>query len=92
MRFSGADELPLFGEFEQADGHRGSPADAAGGWLREDKTRISWRMDRFNGAMRAAADLRLVGRHVPAIYGPSGDVTWEEANPTYSVEATDRAA
>ena len=24
---------------------------------------------------------------VPAIYGPSGDVTWDEADPTYSVEA-----
>src|SRR5262249_18291069 len=36
--------------------------------------------------------LRLAGRHVPAIYGPSGDVTWEEADPTYSVEAADRGA
>jgi hypothetical protein len=33
--------------------------------------------------------LRLAGQHVPAIYGPSGDVTWDEADPTYSVEATD---
>ena len=31
--------------------------------------------------------LRLAGRHVPAIYGPSGDVTWDEATPTYSLEA-----
>ncbi len=36
--------------------------------------------------------LRLAGRHVPAIYGPSGDVTWDEADPTYSVEAADRGA
>jgi uncharacterized damage-inducible protein DinB len=34
--------------------------------------------------------LRLAGRHVPAIYGPSGDVKWDEADPTYSVEAADR--
>jgi uncharacterized damage-inducible protein DinB len=34
--------------------------------------------------------LRLAGRHVPGIYGPSGDVTWEEADPTCSVEAADR--
>jgi len=27
--------------------------------------------------------LRLAGAHVPAIYGPSGDVSWEEADPTY---------
>lgn len=31
--------------------------------------------------------LRLAGGHVPAIYGPSGDVKWDEADPTYSVEA-----
>jgi uncharacterized damage-inducible protein DinB len=34
--------------------------------------------------------LRLAGRHVPAIYGPSGDVTWDEVDPTYSVEAARR--
>lgn len=27
--------------------------------------------------------LRLAGAHVPAIYGPSGDVTWDGATPTY---------
>ena len=36
--------------------------------------------------------LRLAGRPVPAIYGPSGDVTWEEADPTYFVEAARRGA
>jgi uncharacterized damage-inducible protein DinB len=36
--------------------------------------------------------LRLAGQHVPAIYGPSGDVTWDEADPTYSVEAAKRGA
>jgi uncharacterized damage-inducible protein DinB len=36
--------------------------------------------------------LRLSGRHVPAIYGPSGDVRWEEDDPTYSVEAAGRGA
>jgi uncharacterized damage-inducible protein DinB len=34
--------------------------------------------------------LRLAGQHVPAIYGPSGDVTWDEADPTYSIEAAKR--
>ena len=29
---------------------------------------------------------------VPAIYGPSGDVTWDEADPTYTVEAAGRGA
>jgi uncharacterized damage-inducible protein DinB len=36
--------------------------------------------------------LRLAGGHVPAIYGPSGDVTWEGADPTQSVAAADRGA
>ena len=34
--------------------------------------------------------LRLAGAHVPAIYGPSGDVRWEDDDPTYSVEAAAR--
>jgi uncharacterized damage-inducible protein DinB len=34
--------------------------------------------------------LRLAGCHVPAIYGPSGDVRWEGDDPTDSVEAADR--
>lgn len=34
--------------------------------------------------------LRLAGCHVPAIYGPSGDVRWEGADPTYSPDAARR--
>ncbi len=34
--------------------------------------------------------LRLAGAHVPAIYGPSGDVKWDEAYPTYCIEAANR--
>jgi hypothetical protein len=34
---------------------------------------------------------RLAGYEpVPAIYGPSGDVKWDEADPTYTVEAAKR--
>jgi uncharacterized damage-inducible protein DinB len=36
--------------------------------------------------------LRLAGRQVPPIYGPSGDVRWDEADPTYSVDAAGRGA
>jgi uncharacterized damage-inducible protein DinB len=36
--------------------------------------------------------LRLAGRHVPAIYGPSGDVTWDGADPTDSLDAARRGA
>lgn len=35
--------------------------------------------------------LRLAGRHVPAIYGPSGDESSSEADPTYSLDAAKRA-
>jgi uncharacterized damage-inducible protein DinB len=35
--------------------------------------------------------LRVAGQHVPAIYGPSGDVKWDEADPTYSLEAAKRS-
>jgi uncharacterized damage-inducible protein DinB len=34
--------------------------------------------------------LRLAGCHVPTIYGPSGDVSWSEADPTYSLDAAKR--
>ncbi len=35
--------------------------------------------------------LRLAGHEpVPAIYEPSDDVTWDEADPTYSLEAAKR--
>lgn len=34
--------------------------------------------------------LRVAGLHVPAIYGPSGDVTWAEADPTTTVDAANR--
>jgi uncharacterized damage-inducible protein DinB len=37
--------------------------------------------------------LRLAGfEPVPAIYGPSADVKWDEADPTYSLEAAQRKA
>lgn len=35
--------------------------------------------------------LRLAGQHVPAIYGPSGDESSAEADPTYSLDADQRA-
>ena len=40
---------------------------------------------------RCGSWLRLAGhKPVPAIYGPSGDVKWDEADPTYSLEAAKR--
>jgi uncharacterized damage-inducible protein DinB len=34
--------------------------------------------------------LRLMGKRVPATYGPTADVTWQGADPTLSVEAAAR--
>jgi len=34
--------------------------------------------------------LRLLGKSVPATYGPTADVSWEGADPTLSVEAAGR--
>jgi uncharacterized damage-inducible protein DinB len=34
--------------------------------------------------------LRLLGRRVPAIYGPTADESWDDADPTTSVEAAER--
>ena len=42
---------------------------------------------------RENANREMRGEHVPAvpaIYGPSGDVKWDEADPTYSLEAARR--
>ena len=36
--------------------------------------------------------LRLMGKPVPATYGPTADVTWEGADPTLTVEAAARRA
>jgi len=35
--------------------------------------------------------LRLLNRPVPAVYGPTADVTWSGADPTRSVESSGRA-
>ena len=34
--------------------------------------------------------LRLLGKPVPSVYGPTSDQTWEGADPTTSVEAAER--
>ncbi len=75
----------------------------AGWWLEErpffgglQRQRIwtFWRRVLHTGHHRTQVQtwLRLAGRHVPAIYGPSGDVRWAEDDPTTSVEAADRGA
>ncbi|QDV37577.1 DinB family protein [Tautonia plasticadhaerens] len=64
------------------------------GGLERQRIWTFWRRVLHTGHHRTQVQtwLRLAGRQVPAIYGPSGDVHWDEADPTYSVEAADRGA
>jgi uncharacterized damage-inducible protein DinB len=62
------------------------------GGLRRQRIWIFWRrvLHTCHHRTQVQTWLRLAGRHVPAIYGPSGDVKWDEADPTYSLEAAKR--
>jgi len=65
-----------------------------GGLVRE-RVWVFWRrvLHTCHHRTQVQSWLRLAGvRPVPAIYGPSGDVTWDEADPTYSLDAANRAA
>jgi uncharacterized damage-inducible protein DinB len=62
-----------------------------GGWRRE-RIWVFWRrvLHTCHHRTQVQSWLRMAGQHVPPIYGPSGDVTWDEADPTYSPEAAKR--
>ena len=62
------------------------------GGLRRQRIWTFWRrvLHTCHNRTQVQACLRLAGCHVPAIYGPSGDVKWDEADPTYSLEAARR--
>ncbi len=63
------------------------------GGLRRQRIWTFWRrvLHTCHHRTQVQAWLRLAGHApVPAIYGPSGDVTWAEADPTYSPEAAKR--
>lgn len=64
------------------------------GGLRRERIWIFWRrvLHTCHHRTQVQTWLRLAGQHVPAIYGPSGDVKWSEADPTYSLEAARRGA
>jgi hypothetical protein len=49
-----------------------------------------WLTPHDGSRTRVQTWLRLAGQHVPAIYGPSGDVSWDEADSTFSVESAKR--
>jgi len=63
------------------------------GGLRRERIWVFWRrvLHTCHHRTQVQAWLRLAGHEpVPAIYGPSGDVKWDEADPTYSLEAAKR--
>src|SRR5215510_4519620 len=64
------------------------------GGLRRERIWIFWRRVLYTCHHRTQVQtwLRLAGQHVPTIYGPSGDVKWDQADPTYSLEAAKRKA
>ncbi len=63
------------------------------GGLERERIWIFWRrvLHTCHHRTQVQTWLRLADQHVPAIYGPSGDVKWTEADPTYSVEAAKRS-
>lgn len=63
------------------------------GGLQRERIWVFWRrvLHTCHHRTQVQTWLRLAGHEpVPAIYGPSGDVKWSEADPTYSVEAAKR--
>jgi uncharacterized damage-inducible protein DinB len=62
------------------------------GGLQRERIWVFWRrvLHTCHHRTQVQSWLRLAGQPVPAIYGPSGDVTWDEADPTYSLEAANR--
>src|SRR5262245_12994521 len=65
-----------------------------GGLVRQ-RAWVFWRrvLHTCHHRTQVQAWLRLAGHEpVPAIYGPSGDISWDDADPTYSAEAAKRGA
>ncbi len=63
------------------------------GGLQRERIWVFWRrvLHTCHHRTQVQSWLRLAGHEpVPAIYGPSADVKWDEADPTYSLEAARR--
>lgn len=60
--------------------------------VRRERIWIFWRRVLHSAHHRTQLTvyLRLLGRTVPAVYGPTADVSWPGADPTRSVEAAER--
>src|SRR5262249_11721204 len=57
--------------------------------LKRERIWIFWRrvLHTCHHRTQVQSWLRLAGQHLPTIYGPSGDVKWGGAHPTYSLGA-----
>jgi uncharacterized damage-inducible protein DinB len=65
------------------------------GGLKRERIWVFWRrvLHTCHHRTQVQTWLRMAGHEpVPAIYGPSGDVKWDQADPTYSLEAAKRGA
>src|SRR5262245_53408148 len=62
------------------------------GGLKRQRIWVFWRrvLHTCHHRTQVQTWLRLAGGRVPAIYGPSGDVKWDTADPTYSLDAAKR--
>jgi uncharacterized damage-inducible protein DinB len=60
--------------------------------VRRERVWIFWRrvLHTAHHRTQLTVYLRLLGKSVPSVYGPTADVTWEGADPTRSVEAAGR--
>lgn len=60
--------------------------------VERERTWIFWRrvLHTAHHRTQLTVYLRLLGRPVPAMYGPSGDETWDGADPTTTVDAAAR--
>jgi uncharacterized damage-inducible protein DinB len=60
--------------------------------VRRERVWIFWRrvLHTAHHRTQLTVYLRLLGRSVPSVYGPTADVTWDGADPTRSVEAAGR--
>jgi uncharacterized damage-inducible protein DinB len=60
--------------------------------VRRERIWIFWRrvLHTAHHRTQLTVYLRLLGKSVPSVYGPTADVTWEGADPTRSVEAAGR--
>ena len=65
------------------------------GGLQRERIWVFWRrvLHTCHHRTQVQTWLRLAGHEpVPAVYGPSGDVKWDAADPTYSLDAAKRGA